>query len=285
MPVDSINDQFQAAYDEEKFFRTTMAPDRPLHEYRHEIYPLQSLRKLSEQVNIDARKYRPYNIEDDEFLYNYAARFVVATDGQILFSREGARSRFIPAHNEIAPTVLTAGNIIFSSDYSQIVQITNKSGHFEPSFGSLVFAIPLILNAGFPLANNFCLYNEKNHQAYQLTLEELWALIPQKYPCEMLLARNRTIVGPYIHPLSPATATSSRSASTVLDYSNNDTSDSRISSSPSSPPRTPRRGSFESVALDSSSPSSPPRTPRRCSLFAASDMPLNSETTPKRQRL
>ncbi|NDH09358.1 MAG: hypothetical protein EBY16_07075 [Gammaproteobacteria bacterium] len=206
MSLNTISTEFEAAFNQKKRIRPTARPDRPLHQYAHTIYPLQCLAALSEQVKIKASKNRAYNTLDDEFLPNYAARFVVALNGQILFSLEGPRSKSVPAHSDIESTVLTAGNIIFSSDYSKIAQITNKSGHFQPSFGTLVFAIPLILRSGFPLAEDFCLVDEKTHCTYLLRLDELSSLNPKDYPQELFLAKNREIVAPFTSFSSPSTS-------------------------------------------------------------------------------
>lgn len=189
MSLNTISTEFEAAFNQKKRIRPTAPPDRPL-QYRYTFYPLQCLAELSEQVKTKASKNRAYNTLDDEFLPNYAVRFVVAIDYQILFSFEGPRSKSVPAHSDIVSPVLTAGNIYFSSDYSQIVQITNKSGHFKPSFGSLVFAIPLILRSGFPLAPLICLSDEVTKQEEKFTVEQLASLIPKIVQESELLERN-----------------------------------------------------------------------------------------------
>ena len=113
MSLNTISTEFEAAFNAQKSFRPIAAPDRPLREHAHTIYPLQCIPELSKQVKMRAKKDVPYDCLHDEFLSEFAARFVVTTNGLILFSFEGPRSSKTTANSDIPLTVLTAGNIYF----------------------------------------------------------------------------------------------------------------------------------------------------------------------------
>ena len=95
--------------------------------------------------------------EEDDLLERFTIRFVVDKNMRIWFAREGTCSSAVPAHSDMIADedVYTAGNLVFSKDYTTIIEITNKSGHYEPSFGSLVFFLSLLLglerNPDFPV--------------------------------------------------------------------------------------------------------------------------------------
>lgn len=81
--------------------------------------------------------------EEADRLERLSVRFVVDTHHHLWFSFEGECGVTIPAHSDMVndADVLSAGNLVFSDDYQTIIEITNKSGHYEPAFGSVVFLI------------------------------------------------------------------------------------------------------------------------------------------------
>lgn len=95
--------------------------------------------------------------EENDLLERFTIRFVVDKNMRIWFAREGECTSSIPAHSDMIAdeNVYTAGNFVFSKDYTTIIEITNKSGHYLPPFGSLVFFVSLLLglenNPDFPV--------------------------------------------------------------------------------------------------------------------------------------
>ena len=191
MDTRQIKEAYESAFNKQELVKVKK-PDRRLQQHEYKVFYLRNIAELSDEVRQQSLSDKQYDETHVDFLQNYAARFVVATDNKILFCLEGPRSKKVPAHSDIAERlVLTAGNIHFSEDYSSIVAISNKSGHFEPSFASLVFAIPLILNAGFPLASVVNLLDEFNNRKCSVQSDQLMDLIPARYPLSASMNQNR----------------------------------------------------------------------------------------------
>lgn len=78
-------------------------------------------------------------------------RFLVDNKHQLWFAEEGPASKTIPAHYQMTnelPNVascISAGNIIFSSDYKAIIYVNHKSGDFEPDFNSLQYLFAILI--------------------------------------------------------------------------------------------------------------------------------------------
>ena len=212
MNLDSIREEFKRAFQAKEVVKLKLAPDAPCF-YNYSFYPLHCLAELRDIVKHFATGDKIYAVENDDFLANYAVRFVVDRDDVIKFTREGPRSSTVPAHSDYATSVLSAGDLIFSEDYSKISKITNKSGHFKPSFATLVFALPLILESGFPLADEITLVNEANDEQDTFYLEELRSLIPKDF--DLGLAMNRNL-SRYVITDQPYSADSKDSSSVGL---------------------------------------------------------------------
>ena len=188
MNIEALRAAFLTAYENKQILSVVLGPDRP-GAYKYSIFPLLCLENLRNEVQKNA-----YSVTDDEedLTHNFGARFIVDLDGIIKFSREGARSRNIPAHSDIEPKAYAAGNIYFSEDYSKIVKITNKSGHFKPHFSTIVHALPLILQSGFPLADEIELQftRESDDISMKLNQEQLRSLIPDAYDLTNEMSKN-----------------------------------------------------------------------------------------------
>lgn len=84
-------------------------------------------------------------------------RFLLSTDYELVFAGEGYPSGKIPAHFQMADFDLdkamcfTAGNAYFNED-GELCKINHKSGDFRPSFDSLQFLLPVLVQLGVPLA-------------------------------------------------------------------------------------------------------------------------------------
>ena len=86
--------------------------------------------------------------EEADRLERFTVRFVVDQHRKPWFALEGELSVSRPAHSDMVNNepVYSSGNMVFSKDYSTIEEITNKSGHYEPAFGTLVFFLNLLLD-------------------------------------------------------------------------------------------------------------------------------------------
>ncbi|MCW8408558.1 hypothetical protein OQJ13_06175 [Legionella sp. PATHC035] len=87
-------------------------------------------------------------------------RFLIRTNGELVFAHEGYPGGPIPAHwqmtGEKLPSkayCLTAGNVFFDKKNNLLVRINNKSGDFRPPFDSLQLVFPKLIQAQIPLGN------------------------------------------------------------------------------------------------------------------------------------
>ncbi|MGV3740550.1 MAG: hypothetical protein ACO1N3_04590 [Gammaproteobacteria bacterium] len=118
------------------------------------IYSWMALNELIQYLK--QQKPDPFDDEADR-LELFSIRFVVDRNMRVWFSREGTCSSGVPAHSDMVgdEQVYAAGNLVFSKDYTTIVEITNKSGHYEPQFGTLVFFLSILFaleeNPNFPV--------------------------------------------------------------------------------------------------------------------------------------
>ena len=161
--------------------------DTPLRRKRnHEIYSETTLPKLFDTWKKRRKLISPLDhdlLEEKELNEETTtARFVVTSDNEVLFANEGKRTPIVPAHTDMSSHVYTAGNIHFSSDWTEIVKITNKSGHFKPNFQSLVFLIPFLktvanqLIAGLDLAENLEFKNIMDNETVIFSKDDLLSI-------------------------------------------------------------------------------------------------------------
>lgn len=87
-------------------------------------------------------------------------RFLIRTNGELVFAHEGYPGGPIPAHwqmtGENSPSkayCLTAGNVYFDKKNNLLERINNKSGDFRPPFDSLQLVFPKLIQAQIPLSN------------------------------------------------------------------------------------------------------------------------------------
>ncbi len=101
---------------------------------------------LDELIKVLKKQPRDTFDPENDRLERFSIRFVIDTSGNPWFALEGEVSVLTPAHSQMVDqdAVLTAGNIVLSEDYSTIIEITNKSGHYLPEFNTLVFFIKML---------------------------------------------------------------------------------------------------------------------------------------------
>lgn len=104
--------------------------------YRYMYYDISNLSKL---LSI-AKGERLWSDEDEP----YMIRFVVRNNRRVLFGLEGSPSLKVPGHKNIGDgRVLSAGNVYFNQEGTQITGFSNKSGDYRPAFDSLVWLYAL----------------------------------------------------------------------------------------------------------------------------------------------
>jgi hypothetical protein len=86
-------------------------------------------------------------------------RFLLRTDGTLVFGKEGGARLNIPSHFQMADldpwkaTCITAGNAYFDEN-QKLVLLDNKSGDFRPPFDTLQFATEALLKHPNILSNS-----------------------------------------------------------------------------------------------------------------------------------
>lgn len=152
LDLSDIRNQFQTAFTTPALISKKRTP-AVLGKYsiRQSIYSWMALHELI--AILKKITLSPFDSEDDfesedDRLNKYSIRFVIDSEMQIWFAREGTYSGSIPAHSHMVDdeSVFAAGNLLLSEDYRSIVGITNKSGHYEPGLGTLVYVIAVLFS-------------------------------------------------------------------------------------------------------------------------------------------
>ena len=114
-------------------------PGRPSRDksYTHNFYDVSHLSALTQEL-LNLGSGYDYNEK-------YGVRYLVETNGRIVFAREGRPGKYIPGHKQISTRCLAAGNIYFNEDYSKIVKINHESGDFHPGIETLVHPLAILL--------------------------------------------------------------------------------------------------------------------------------------------
>lgn len=167
-----------------------------LKSFRHSFYPMSKL-----SVLIDLLKKMPLDTFDEDNFDIFSVRYLVTTDKQILFAREGEASKLIPGHRQMRSKCIAAGNIFFSRDFKFITKINHQSGDFHPSASSLFWPLAILHAMQAPLAEQFTIeisgvFNEDFALCSETvtTLEELKALIPQDILPQLISANSSDVI-------------------------------------------------------------------------------------------
>lgn len=110
-------------------------------------------------------------------------RFLMKTDGSLVFAAEGGPGKHIPAHwqmtGESTPVdagCITAGNAYFDAD-NNLCCFNNQSGDFRPEFDSLQFVIPKFVEANIPFKDTVQIQRASRsgliEESYDVEKEEL----------------------------------------------------------------------------------------------------------------
>lgn len=174
-------EQLRDSFTQEYTRKTVLKPapticDRPIPHHNHHIYSYGALHEL---LTILSNMKPDDSMPEQDEIERYAVRFVVDTDGQLWFAQEGERRETVPAHSEMRSRCYSAGNLFFSKDYQSIVKITNKSGHFKPHMGSLIWVIATLLSVEAPISPTVILDFYPIAEPLNVTFDDLVNLLPE----------------------------------------------------------------------------------------------------------
>lgn len=154
----------------------------------YQFYPIKAISKL--QHNVIEVIYKRLGEPLDEYEHQeknneLLARFTVGADYKLLFAKEGTLSRTTPAHSDMTEVCYTAGNVRFSAtDFETVTEISNKSGHFKPSFSSLLWIIAVLYanqeDFKFGPVIKLCHVSISAEEDFEISItnEELFDLLP-----------------------------------------------------------------------------------------------------------
>ena len=142
-------------------------PKRPRRDnsYQHILYPIQQLAALTAVLR---------TVDDDAC--KYSVRYLVTTEGKLLFAQEGLPGFSIPKHRQIREKCLAAGNVYFSDDYKSITKINHCSGDFHPSADSLIWPIAALYLLKAPIAVPFTVETSSVNPQGVFTVEASYSL-------------------------------------------------------------------------------------------------------------
>ena len=89
--------------------------------------------------------------------YKTSIRYIVKTNGDMLFAREGRPGRLIAAHRQMSGSCLAAGNIFFNDDFTEIIAVNNQSGDFTPQPHSIIWPLKILLKSSLAFSQDFTL--------------------------------------------------------------------------------------------------------------------------------
>ena len=192
MTIEKLKEAFLKSHHENKRIRKVRSCDTPVRIISHKIYNYDALDVLKGEL----QKIVGDRNDDDDLLDKYAVRYVVDSDGVMWFAKEGPTSSYTPNHGQMRAVVYAAGNLYFDEHYHYITEITNKSGHFKPSPGTLVWAIGALLALNAPLAENIKIqvYDEgittkRPENLMTMSLDDLKHIMP--CPIDELICHDR----------------------------------------------------------------------------------------------
>lgn len=148
MPHDKLKHCFQNHFDQHgaKPYRvdprrSPRATDRQAAQFT--LYPVQCFDDL-----VSVLQHLPF---DEEFAHHkYQAEFVVTPAMTLYFARAGGPSSTLPSHMQMSENVLSAGQIMFSNDFTQIVGLGQQSQDFPFSYSGHYMWPLAILNQLMP---------------------------------------------------------------------------------------------------------------------------------------
>ena len=143
--------------------------------YSHQVFSYQSLPSLLAKLKNEASS--SWFDEDD-----YTVRYLVTDTGEMWFARSGAPSKNTPSHADMTNSqCIAAGDILWSQDFTKIIRINNKSGHFKGHHSTLVWALGSLFAYGANFNSDLELefhLNDASTESHIFTLEQLRSLIP-----------------------------------------------------------------------------------------------------------
>lgn len=119
-------------------------------------------------------------------------RFLLKTDGTLVFGAEGHPVGHIPSHAQLAnqkdpleAECITAGNVFFDEN-NRLCAIDNKSGDFRPEFNTLQFAVEALIDAQVPMLDQLTIVKLNSSGAEEMAVEvntaDLFDAFGKTYP-------------------------------------------------------------------------------------------------------
>jgi len=130
--------------------RAPQAPGKKKSEHSPPIYNFDSLSTLIEVL-------KSLVLDEMEPECKTSIRYIVKTNGNMLFAQEGRPGRSIPAHRQMSWDCLAAGNIFFNDDFTEIIAINNQSGDFKPQPHSIIWPLKILLTSPLAFSQDFTL--------------------------------------------------------------------------------------------------------------------------------
>jgi hypothetical protein len=155
------------------------------------IYPFHCLGDLLTRLRLTCPTNTAFFDYDDDYKESHSVRFVVRPTGEIVFSPEGQIGSNRPSHAQLSEYCLASGVIVFSDDYSEIIEITNKSGHHLPNESSFLWPLAILFQLGASFASDIKLTIIKHDDTYSqsalfcsfdASIDELRGLLPENLP-------------------------------------------------------------------------------------------------------
>lgn len=170
----------------------TAKRERTVYAAIYTIYTTNSFDKLLDYISLNRKR------KNDNFT---KVRYTLSTNYEILFAEEGTHSDKIPAHFSMtgnpraSATCYTAGNIIFDSE-RRIVDISNKSGDWEPTFDTLFWQIAALVANEYSFADKVIIRKKspRNFANYQVSSQDLIQFVLKNVSKEQLaLMKERNV--------------------------------------------------------------------------------------------
>lgn len=173
------------------YVSTPLAFDDALKCREYTIYPFYCLPDLVARLgrscptNVDSSFYA------DDYKECHSIRFSVRPTGEIVFSPEGYIACNTPSHSQLSEQSLASGVLVYSDDYSEIIEITNKSSHHLCSDASLLWPLAILVQLGARFASVIKLTiieHGKNYRenapsdSFDVPITQLCGLIPDNLP-------------------------------------------------------------------------------------------------------
>jgi hypothetical protein len=168
-----------------------LAPNDSLKCKNYTIYPFYCLPDLLLRLFLSCPKDVKCSFYEDDYKEAHSLFFVVRPTGEIVFSPAGHIAPNIPSHSQLSEQCLASGVLVYSDDYSEIIEITNKSDHHLCNEASLLWPLAILFQMGAPFASVIKLTTIEHDKVYcenapscplNVSITQLRGLLPNNLP-------------------------------------------------------------------------------------------------------